>query len=36
MYFISDYFNDFSGVIPKDFFARYSKKSINSPMENYS
>ena len=29
MYFISDNFNDFSGIIPKDFFARYSKKSIN-------
>ena len=29
MYFISDYFNDFSGIIPKDFFARYFKKSIN-------
>ena len=29
MYFISDNFNDFSWIIPKDFFARYSKKSIN-------
>ena len=29
MYFISDNFNDFAGIIPKDFFARYSRKSIN-------
>ena len=28
MYFISDNFNDFFGIIPKDFFARHSKKSI--------
>ncbi len=28
MYFISNSFNDFFGIMPKGFFARYSEKSI--------
>ncbi len=28
MYFTYNYFNDFPGVIPKDFFARYFKNQL--------